>query len=126
MKEHFESIHVASGHKVTAIGKGTVNVKFVNKLDDITTVKIANVLYVPNIQGNFISVRRLTKMGYTITFGNNECNIVRARDGIQVALGESYENLYKLKTRIMQLKTYTQNQIVFINGIVFLATETFK
>ncbi|XP_011883582.1 PREDICTED: uncharacterized protein LOC105570751 [Vollenhovia emeryi] len=98
MKKHVESIYVANGHKVTAIGKGTVNAKFINKLGNITAVSIANVLYVPQIQGNFISVRRLTKMGYTVTFDNEECNIVRAHDGIQVALGEPCGNLYKLKT----------------------------
>lgn len=31
-----------------------------------------------------------------MTFNNEECNIVR--DGVQIALGEPYGNLYKLKT----------------------------
>lgn len=33
-----------------------------------------------------------------MTFDNEECNIVRAHDGMQVALGEPCGNLYKLKT----------------------------
>lgn len=44
------NIYVANGYKVTAIGKGTVHVKFINKLGDVTAVTIANVLYVPHIQ----------------------------------------------------------------------------
>lgn len=98
MRKHTESIYVANGHKVTAVGIGTVNAKFINKLGDITVVSIANVLYVPQIQGNFISVRRLAKLGYTVTFNNEECNIAYAHDGRQVALGEPCGNLYKLKT----------------------------
>ena len=44
MKKHSENIYVANGHKVTAIGKGTVHTEFMNKSGKITIVTIANVL----------------------------------------------------------------------------------
>lgn len=96
LKKHNENVYVASGNKVTAIGKGTVHAKCINKSGDVTVVTIENVLYVPRIQGNFLSVRRLTKSGYAVNFNDDECNIVR--DGVHIALGEAYGNLYKLKT----------------------------
>lgn len=55
MKKHVESIYVANGYKVTAIGKGTVNVKFINKSGNIILVTIANVLYVPYIEILFLT-----------------------------------------------------------------------
>lgn len=40
-------------------------------------------------------------MGYNVHFDNEECRIVRAHDGAQVALGEPFGNLYKLKTNMI-------------------------
>lgn len=50
------------------------------------------------IYRKFISVRRLTKMGYLVIFKIDECNIVRAHEGIPVAFDQPCRNLYKLKT----------------------------
>lgn len=67
-KDHREKVYVANGHQVTAIGKGTVCVNFVTKNGDTSAVRITDVLYVPNIKGNVISVKRLADKGYTVNF----------------------------------------------------------
>lgn len=53
-----ENVSMANGHKVKASGKGNISIKFLNKKGDVTEMKIKNVLFVPEIGGNIISVKK--------------------------------------------------------------------
>lgn len=95
-KDHREKIYVANGEQVSALGKGTICVNFVNKYGNRSSVEISDVLYVPGIKGNLISVKRLTDKGYVVNFSDNKCEINKGDK--QIAVGDINGNLYKLRT----------------------------
>lgn len=50
----------------------------------------------PNIRGNLISVKLLTERGYVVKFDERHCKINEGN--IQVAVADTSNNLYKLRT----------------------------
>lgn len=109
---HRETVFVANGQKTITAGKGTVCVDFVNKKGHIVSVKIENVLYVPSIKGNLISVKRLADKGYTVSFCGRSCEILA--DGMQIAIGVVEENLCKLRepnNKVCAVENSTRNCI---------------
>lgn len=92
---HRETVLVANGQKANTAGKGTIHVNFVNKTGQIASVEIENVLYVPSIKGNLISVKQLSDKGYAVNFSNRQCEI--SLGNVQVAIGDIDNNLYKLR-----------------------------
>ena len=46
------------------------------ELNDVFVLKLTNVLYVPSLHRNLISVSRLDDDGYDCHFGNGKCRIV--------------------------------------------------
>src|SRR6201995_368320 len=61
--------------------------------------KFTNVLYVPNLKSNLISVSRLIKDGFNVQFGAAGCDILK--NGAVVAQGVSENRLYRLCGRIV-------------------------
>lgn len=55
-----------------ALGKGTVNAKFIND-GKITTATLHNVLYAPDLDTNLISVSKLSDHGVEISFRGSRC-----------------------------------------------------
>jgi len=91
-----EKIFVANGQQVVVEGIGTVRIQITNNDGKRRSVKIQNVLYVPSISGNLLSVRKLVAEGFNVNFTlNGNCNI--ARGDVQVATAVLRDNLYVLK-----------------------------
>lgn len=76
-------------------GKGTCNVNLVNENGQISTAKLADVLYAPNIQGNLISVKKLMNNGFKIIFDKGLCEI--QRNDKQMALADEINGLFTLR-----------------------------
>lgn len=95
-KNHREEVYVANGQQMSAEGKGTIRVNFINKFGNRTSVEIADVLFIPEIKGNLISVKRLAEKGYKVNFNDKQCEI--SKGDKQVAVGDISGNLYKLRT----------------------------
>lgn len=106
LDENFkEKVFVANGQQVSAQGKGVLTVQLLNKFGKCITVKISDVLYIPEVKGNLISVRRLTQLGFNVYFDKDFCEITK--DQKQVAIGDLKSNLYKLRAsnRICQIQS---------------------
>ncbi len=74
--EHPISVHTAKGDQpLKAIGIGSVAAKFISK-GVVTVVQFENVLYVPDIARNLISIPSLTSKGMTINFKGNSCSLI--------------------------------------------------
>ena len=56
--------------RLAVCGKGTVELKFSDKCGGYT-IRFSNALYVPDLELNLISVRKLTKKGVKVTFEEN-------------------------------------------------------
>ena len=89
-----ESVTIGNGESIPAIGIGCVSINL--KLGDnhtVTTV-IRDVYYVPDLDGNLLSVSYLAKFNLEVVFGRNSCQIL---DGNEV-VGKGYKknSLYLL------------------------------
>lgn len=91
---HRKNVFVANGQKAITAGRGAICVHFINGSGHNSLVKIENVLYVPSIRQNLISVKRLADRGYAIHFGDRSCGITFG--STQVAVGDIKDNLYEL------------------------------
>lgn len=89
------SINVANGEKVNVEGKGTCEIEFVNEKGDISKALLTDVLFVPKIKGNLISVKKLTDKGFTINFKKSFCEIIWLDR--QIAIADTMSNLFKLR-----------------------------
>lgn len=89
-------VTVADGSCVEAIGKGTIRMNFLKKSGGVANIVMENVLYIPELKGNFISIGKLTGSGYRVSFVDNYFEITL--DDKEVAYGERSGNLYEIKT----------------------------
>lgn len=90
------NVRLANGQKAEIKGTGSGVVKFVNGANKDINIKIDNVLFVPNLEVNLLSVRKLTAKGFKVLFKDNVCDIV---EGQKVrATAKQVAGLYELQT----------------------------
>ncbi|XP_051163516.1 uncharacterized protein LOC127282958 [Leptopilina boulardi] len=87
-----------SGKSCEVKGKGSGTIKCI--VDGyLKEIKIHNVLYVPSLSSNLLSVIKLTKEGYSLNFEENSCKVIKEGKVQAVAYSEIGANgLYKIKT----------------------------
>lgn len=90
-----KSVTVANGQKLLAEGKGKGILKCLNQKGQVTPVKVEDVLYIPLIAENLLSVQRLVINGFTVQFDDSGCVI--AFKGKEIAYGEPTMGMYKLQ-----------------------------
>ena len=83
-------LRVANGVEAEVVAVGTLQLS----LHSGFTLRLLDVLYVPSIQRNLISVSKLDRDGYSCTFGNNRCVI--SCDGDTVCSAPLHDELYLL------------------------------
>lgn len=104
---HRERVSVADGNYMEAAGKGKVKLQLVNETGQRFDVIIDNVLFVPSIGVNLISVKRLTLQGLDVNFTKNVC-VIRTAEGAQIGIGDNENGLYKL--RAQQKVNFVENK----------------
>lgn len=92
-----ETVYVANGEKVNSIGRGNGTLHYLNYQNDEKQMRITDVMYIPEMKGNLLSVKRLAQKGFEVSFSANRCEIKRNNEVI--AFGDSVGNLYKLRQR---------------------------
>ncbi|KXJ42089.1 hypothetical protein RP20_CCG028238 [Aedes albopictus] len=90
-----EKVSVADGRTVKAKGSGTGRIIGRGLEGEIVDIKVKELLYVPELSTNVLSVSRMTDEGYYVQFGPKDCRILDG--GIVVAVGEKIDGLYYLK-----------------------------
>jgi hypothetical protein len=85
-----KSLQVVDGHEAMVEAVGTLPLL----LHDGSTLYLNNVLYVPSLRINLISVASLEDDGYECLFGNNKCTI--KFDDVIIGLAPHRDMLYKL------------------------------
>ena len=83
------------GSKVEGIGYGEL--KCIDDANRELTVKLTDVLYVPELSGNLMSVKKLTTKGFEVTFEESKCRITK--NNVTFAIGTSTSNMYTLQTK---------------------------
>jgi hypothetical protein len=99
---------LADGQKLISagIGEGVLH----NIMDDGQNqqIKLLDVLYVPELKGNLISVKKLTDKGFEVHFKDDQCLIVK--DGKTVTQATEDKGLYYLQLIQTALKTSEVNE----------------
>jgi len=99
-----------------ATEKGTIKMTLNVKGNEVP-VKLKDVLYVPELQENILSVGQMTNKGYKVSFMRNKCYI-NDTDGDLIATGTKHENVYyldvknvKLNQKVAHKKNMSENKI---------------
>lgn len=88
------NIYLANNHVIIAKGMGTVHVNLMVK-GEKRNISFQDVLYVPELHGNLLSVNRIVACGYKVLFDESGCAI-QDRNGSIVAAATKERNLYRL------------------------------
>ena len=84
------SLRVANGVEAEVEAIGTLQLEIHGGF----TLRLLDVLYVPSIQRNLISISKLDRDGFSCTFGNNRC-VIRC-DGDLICYAPLHDELYLL------------------------------
>ena len=81
---------------IHAIGRGDIIVKVQGDPDTAVDVSIAEVLYVPNMGVNLLSVSRMVRSGLNVSFTDDECVIAHKSGKVLARTRSGTGNLYRL------------------------------
>jgi hypothetical protein len=98
IEPYHSTIKLGDGRPLAVKGIGEIKVKIISNNKELE-ILISEVLYVPEMNTNLLSISRLDKKGYRITFENQKC-LIRLNDK-HIAEGiicKHNKNLYQLKT----------------------------
>lgn len=87
-------ITVANGSKVSIEGKGSVRLKLKLMNDRTFDVLLEDVFYVPGLDSNLISVKKLADKGFDVSFFGNECRL--RKEKVEMTIGSFRNGLYEL------------------------------
>ena len=71
-----EKVTVANGNVVYSAGIGSCKIKFLNENGAQMVITVDNVLYIPSLKGNLLSVKRLSAASFKILFYGLNCEIL--------------------------------------------------
>jgi hypothetical protein len=95
-----KKIFLADGKVINCTGIGSGVFMGVNEKKEPVKVNISDVLYVPQLQGNLLSVNFLVKKGFKVEFAEEGCQILKENQTIVVGKAKT--------TGIYQLKKFKQ------------------
>lgn len=90
-------VRIGDGTRIDVKGRGYIDVKvtYTNGTSKIYT--IANVLFVPKLNRNLLSVRKTTEKGIKVTFKEGGDRVIFEKNNKLILDGVRCENLYKLQ-----------------------------
>ncbi len=89
-----QSVTVANGEVVWSSGKGNGKIIVKSSNCDKHEIVIQDVMYIPEVNANLLSVKKLTSKGYDVNFSANEC-VIKYGENI-VVTAQFKDGLYKI------------------------------
>ncbi len=109
------NMHMGDDSIVEAIGMGSILVEVMGK-GRTKRIRIKDVLHVPKLHANLLSVSKILSSGCKVQFNMNEC-IVRAFDGEVIAIPLREGNLYQMTfTKVCEMHVANVAQTSTIDG----------
>lgn len=99
----FGEIVVASGKEIYAKGKGEIVLK-IGKENEEIEITLIDVLFVPEITANLISVKKITEKGISVIFNGNTCVLRNSEKGYLI--GKFDNGTYKLSSNKYACASY--------------------
>ena len=111
-RQHQAEVTLTDGQKLKVVGIGEGFVE----LDEgeNRNILLTNVLFVPDLRGNLISVKKLANKGYEVHFKESVCKITKS--GRIVASAIVTNGLYELHVMQRALKMSDSKQVLCIHG----------
>lgn len=97
-EDHTKKVALADGTEIDCVGVGTV-VFNVTRNGQESKLTAADVLYVPTMDDNLISVSKLTDKGLDVNFSGRDCTVYQ--NGNFVFGGEKVAGVYKLRACVV-------------------------
>jgi hypothetical protein len=91
-----------------AIGKG--NIKAIMQVGQLTHTTITQILHVPKMKNNLISMSKFIFKGFKVEFDKDDCKVNGAR-GVVVAKARRDKNLYLLNVKVCKHMTHIANSL---------------
>ena len=88
---------VGDGKSLNVSGKGDILLNLDSGKGNVTKCRLKDVLYVPKLSHNLLSVPKISEKGKSIIFSRNSCNIIDGKK--TVAFGRKVGKLYVLSER---------------------------
>lgn len=95
-------VQVANGFKLKVHGNGTVKIQLKNQKGKTFNAKFTNVLYVPDLRGNFISIRKITQRGFEVRFYEEKADISFNKTILTTATIKN--ELFKFSNQVCEVK----------------------
>lgn len=92
-----QCIMVANNTSVTVEKMGNINLDLLSKDGNINHIQVRDILYVPQLSTNLLSVSQLAKNGCQVIFNKTGCEIYNKQKQL-VATARLTNNMYKLNT----------------------------
>ena len=108
------TVKVGDGRTVEAMGEGTVRLSVYRDDGKLHTLSMVNVLHVPELSCNLMSVRQITDRGFLIQFKNDRCRI-KSVGGVTVAGGIKRGNLYVMEGRSERPEVLGEANVVTVS-----------
>jgi hypothetical protein len=103
-----EIVRIANGDTIKTRGVGNLYLNCKNDKGKVRSLLITDVHYVPELNGNVLSVRALTKKGISWKFDGEKCAVMQRNDS--VATADSKQQLYELNcTHKAKLTGFAKN-----------------
>lgn len=102
------TVNVANGNSVKIRGIGECKVKLVNEHGGITNARFLNVLYAPDLNGSYLSIKKLSEKGYVVNFLNEKAKISFLDK--QIAVATISNNLFQLNNQEDSVNTLIANK----------------
>lgn len=93
---HNGTVLVANGEKLQVKGIGTVVINILSN-NKLMTVELANALYVPQLDGHLVSVKKLTDRGYHVKFKGDVC-LLKKNEEKEIVIAHNNNGLYKISS----------------------------
>lgn len=109
-----KDITTANNSKMAVAGVGDIELKLQNG-NDVRVVDVKEVLYIPDLTANLLSVNCITKNKNSVEFVQNECRIYDS-DGMMLSSASLINNVYKLNgSHIPMLSLIATENICDVN-----------
>jgi len=101
-----EQVITANKDKLSALSTGDIDLQIINEDEDVSTIKVKDVLYVPGISANLLSVSKIAKKGYSLIFNSQGCKIVTGKISINgeiIAQAVEENDMYCLRQPVQSI-----------------------
>lgn len=90
-KSHITDVSVANSENMNVTGVGDMKIKLKGR-----EVDVKNVLLVPGLSTNLLSVSQMIQNGNSVMFDNNGCRVLSKNNEI-IAKAENFSGIYKFE-----------------------------